>query len=138
MEQLLRAKMANTIVLLEGVLTTHNEDDRSAVSRIKGMGLNLVALPRDTLYQLQDGIIVEIYTKEGHAIQVLNEKKFNIEQLSLQCDELVSQNQQIMQTVDETCQPVLELSIATNLPIEMWIHCLASGVCSVREETTRV
>ena len=41
--------MANTIVLVEGELTTENEDDRATVSRIKGLGLNLATLPRDTI-----------------------------------------------------------------------------------------
>jgi len=44
-DQMLCAKMANTIVLLEGVLTTEKEDDRALVGRIKGLGLNLATLP---------------------------------------------------------------------------------------------
>lgn len=44
MEQLLRAEMANTIVLLEGALTTESEEDRAVVGRIKGLGLNLATL----------------------------------------------------------------------------------------------
>ena len=59
-EQLLRANMANTAVLPEGALTTEKEDDRATVGRIMGLGLNLVALPRDTLYQLQYGITTEL------------------------------------------------------------------------------
>jgi len=78
-EQLLRAKMANTIVLPEGVLTVENKDDRATVSRIKGFGLNLVALLRDTLYQLQDGITIELWAREGHVMQAMSEKKINIE-----------------------------------------------------------
>lgn len=42
--------MANTIVLPEGALTTDKEDDKAAMGRIKGLGLNLAALPQDTLY----------------------------------------------------------------------------------------
>lgn len=60
--------MANTIVLLRGALTTENEVNRAVVGRIKGLGLNLATLLRDTLYQLQNGIIVELHTREGHAI----------------------------------------------------------------------
>lgn len=81
--QLLHAKLANTIVLLEGAVTTKNEDDRAAVGKINGLGLNLAARSWDTLYQLQDDIIVELRAREGHAIQVLSEYKINIEQLSL-------------------------------------------------------
>lgn len=94
-EQLLHAKMANTIVLHETVLTTKSEGDRAMVGRIKELGLNLVALLRDTFYQLQDSITTELHAWEGHAIQVLSEKKINIEQLCLQRDELVSQNRHI-------------------------------------------
>ena len=78
-EKMLRASMANTIVLLEGVLEAENEIDRATVGRIKGLGLNLATLPRDTLYQLQDGIIVELRTKEGRVIQVMSKQKINIE-----------------------------------------------------------
>ena len=60
--------MANTIMLSEGALKAENEDDRAAVRRIKGLGLNLAALLRDTLYQLQAGITTELYAREGRAI----------------------------------------------------------------------
>ena len=43
-----------------------------------------------------------------------------------------------MQTVDEARWRILELSITAELPTEMQIHCLASGVRSAREETTGV
>ena len=49
MEQLLRAKMANTIMLPKGALTTQSMEDRTIVGRIKGVGLNLAALPWDIL-----------------------------------------------------------------------------------------
>lgn len=84
--------MANTIVLL-GVITVENKDERVAISKIKGMGLNLAALLHDTLYQLHDGITAKICAREGCTIQALSEQKINIKQLNLQCDELVSQNQ---------------------------------------------
>ena len=38
--------MTNTIVLPEGALTIENEVDRAVVGRIKGLGLNLNALPQ--------------------------------------------------------------------------------------------
>ena len=59
-EQLLRAKMANTIVLSEGALIVESEEDRAVVGQMKGLGLNLAALSWDTLYQLQDDITVEL------------------------------------------------------------------------------
>lgn len=51
-EQIIRARMANTIVLPKGVLATTNEIAKAVVSRIKGLGLNLAFLPQETLYQL--------------------------------------------------------------------------------------
>jgi len=51
-EKLLQAKMANTIVLPEGVLMVDNTKESVGVGRIKGLGLNLAALLRDTLHQL--------------------------------------------------------------------------------------
>jgi len=51
-EQMLRTKMANTIVLFEEVLVAENGIDKATIGRIKELGLNLVAIPRDTLYQL--------------------------------------------------------------------------------------
>jgi len=70
--------MANTIVLPEGALLVKKEDDRATMSKIKGLGLNLAALLRDTLYKLQDGIIAELRAKEGHTIKVMSEPKINI------------------------------------------------------------
>ena len=128
MEQLLCTKMANNIVLLKGVLTEKKDDDRATVSRIEGMGLKLATLLWDTFHQLQDGITEELHAREGCALQVLSKKKINIEQLSLQRDELVPQNQQIMQIVDEAYQRISEFSITIDLPTKMWIHYLASGV----------
>jgi len=49
---MLHAKMANTIVLLEGVLVSVDVMDRMMVRMMKGLGLNLAALPREMLYQL--------------------------------------------------------------------------------------
>lgn len=49
---MLRTKMANTITLLDGALVSENTMDRVALNMMKGIGLNLVSLPRDTLYQL--------------------------------------------------------------------------------------
>ena len=51
-EQMLCTWMENTIVLLEGVLVAANETDRFVVNMIKGLGLNLATLPRESLYLL--------------------------------------------------------------------------------------
>lgn len=44
-KQMLRARITNTFVFPEGTLVVANEVDRAVVGRIKGLGLNLVALP---------------------------------------------------------------------------------------------
>lgn len=62
-EQLLRAKMANKIVLSKGALTTDRLEDSAAVGRLKGLGLNLATLPQDILYQLQDGAMVDLHAQ---------------------------------------------------------------------------
>ena len=59
-EQLLWAKMENTIALPEGEMIADNMENRATMSRIKGLGLNLAALPWDILYQLQDGATKEL------------------------------------------------------------------------------
>jgi len=42
---------------------------------MKGLGINLAALPCETLY----GIMVELDARERHAIQVLSKQNINIE-----------------------------------------------------------
>lgn len=91
-EQLLQAKMANTIALLTGTLKSDNAVDKAVVGRLTGLRLNLASLPCESLYQLQDSATMELCTREGHAVKVLNEQRINIELLSLQCDEAVAQN----------------------------------------------
>jgi len=65
---MLRARMANTIVLPEGALVSENAMDRVTTNMMKGLGLNLASLLRETLYQLQDDIITELHTRERRAI----------------------------------------------------------------------
>lgn len=137
-EQTLCARMENTIVLPEGALVAVNVTDRFSVNMSQGLGLNLAALPRETLYLLQDGITTKLQARESHAIQVLSEQKINMEQLILQHDELVSQNQHLEHMVDAACRCVPELAIPANLPTEVQIHRLATGVREAREETTKV
>ena len=57
---MLLAKVSSVVVLLNGALTTENEDDRSTISALKGVGLNLVALPGEVIHLLQDGVIIEL------------------------------------------------------------------------------
>jgi len=51
-EKMLHAWMINIIVLLKGALVTSNEVDSFLVSTMKGLGVNLAALLRETLYLL--------------------------------------------------------------------------------------
>jgi len=44
-----------------------------------GLGLNLAALPRDSLYQLQDSVTMELRARKGCAEQVVREQRINIE-----------------------------------------------------------
>lgn len=53
------------------------------VSALKGVGINMVVLPRETLYVLEDGVTIELRAREGHMLQVLSEQGINMEQLSL-------------------------------------------------------
>lgn len=73
-EQLLQAKMANTITLPTGALTGDNAAARAMVGRLRGLGLNLAALPRERLYQLQDCTMTELRAREGRAVQALSEQ----------------------------------------------------------------
>lgn len=82
-EEMFHARVTNTIMLPNGTLITKNEADGPMVSSLKGVRLNMVALPRETLYLLQDGVTAELWARESHALQVMREKRINIEQLSL-------------------------------------------------------
>jgi len=90
-EQMLHSRIANTFVLPKGMLVVASEDDWAAMSSMKSVGLNLVTLPREILYQLLDEVITELHTQEGRAIQVLHEQKNHMDQLSIQWDEWVAQ-----------------------------------------------
>ena len=116
---------------------TTNEANRPTVSALKVIGINMSALPQETLYVLQDGITVELRARE-HALQMLSKKKINMEQLSLQCDEVVSQNRYMVQVLEEAFQMVPELAIPTEATIEACIQRLEVGVCKVKEEMANV
>lgn len=137
-EQLLWAKMDNIIALPEGALTVDSTEDRATVGQIKVFGLNLTALPRDTLYQLEDEATAELCAREGRAVKMLNEQWINIKKLSLQCDEALVQNQHQEKIVEEACHRTPELEIATNLLVGVRIHKLASGFHEAKEEATRI
>lgn len=70
---MLCAYMTNTTVLPEGELVIENEADRHTISVLKGVGINMVVLPREKLYVLQDGVTQELWAMEGHALQVMSE-----------------------------------------------------------------
>jgi len=51
-EEMLYPRMTNTIVLPDGTLVTKNEANRPMVSSLKGIWINMVALPWEMLYIL--------------------------------------------------------------------------------------
>jgi len=57
-------KMANMIAFPEEALVSKSTMDQVMLNTMKGIGLNLVSLPCDTLYQLQDGITAELCASE--------------------------------------------------------------------------
>lgn len=71
-EQMLRAHTMNTLLLPEGVVLAETKGD------MRGWGLNLATLPRETLYQLQDRVTAKLRTREGRALQALSERKLNL------------------------------------------------------------
>lgn len=50
--EMLCAKVSSAIVLPDRALTMENKDDRPTVSALKGVGLNLAALPCEALHLL--------------------------------------------------------------------------------------
>ena len=60
------------------------------VSRLTGVEINMAMFPRETLYVLKDGVTAELRAKEGRALQVMSEKRINIEQLSLKHNEVMA------------------------------------------------
>jgi len=50
--KMLRAKVSNAKVMLDGAPTTENEADRPIVSTLKGVGLNFVVIPSEVLHLL--------------------------------------------------------------------------------------
>lgn len=63
----------DTLVLPEGAVLAEAEGD------MRSWGFNLAALLREALYQLQDGVSLELRAREGRTLQVLSEHKLNLE-----------------------------------------------------------
>lgn len=119
---MLRACTMNTLVLPKDTVLEEAEGD------MRGWGLNLDSLPRETLYQLQDGITVELWAKEGCALQVLSEKNVNLEHLNIPCNSMVAQNQGLEQVVEEACSGIAKLVMLAELPTIEKIQQLVVGV----------
>ena len=119
-----RTHMTNTIVLPKGELVIENEVDKPMVSAQKGIGINVVTLPQEMFYVLQDVITTKLQAGESCMLQVLSEQRINMEQLSVQCDEVVSQNRQMVQVIKEARQMVPKLAILVET---------AAEVCEARE-----
>lgn len=51
-EEILHARMTNTIVMPKGALLIPNEADKPTFSAMKGIWINMVALPWETLHVL--------------------------------------------------------------------------------------
>lgn len=82
-EEMLHARIVNTIVLTEGELVTKNEANRLMVSALKGARINMVTLPWEMLYVLHDGVAAELLARENRALQEMSNQQINMEQLSL-------------------------------------------------------
>lgn len=67
-EEMLCTRMTKKIVLLDGALVTENEVDRTMVSSLKFIGLNMDVLPRETLYILYDGVTAELCPRESRTL----------------------------------------------------------------------
>lgn len=86
---MVRTNTMNTLVLPTGAVLVEVEGD------LRSWGLNLAALPRETLHQLQDGVTIEVHAQEGYALQTMIEHKENMEQVSLQRDDLISNTEEV-------------------------------------------
>lgn len=118
----------NTLVFLAGVTLAEVEGD------MWSWELNLTTLPRETLYQLQDGVTAELCAREGHALQILTEYKENLEQVSSQCDDLVVCNQEVEHAMVEACSKVPELAALAELLITDKIHHMVARFYTAWEE----
>lgn len=137
-EEMLCTWVNNMIVLLDGALTIQNEANRSTVSSLRGVRLNMAMLPREMLYLLQDGVTIKLKARESHALQVMSEQHINIEQLGLLCNEAIEKNKKIMQVVEEAYQMVLELAIQGEELVEVLVCKFSIGVHETQVEKAKV
>jgi len=63
------------------------------------------------------------------------DQKGNLEQISLQCDDLVAYNQGLEQAMEEVCTSVPELAMPVELPATEKIHHITVGLRRAQEET---
>jgi len=143
--KMLHTKVSSAIVLPDGALTTENEADRPTFNSLKGVGMNLVALPSEALHLLQDGVIVELRAHEHHTLHVISKQQIKNEQMTLLLDsaitimtEVTTQNKQIIQVVKEACQMVSKLAIPKEELLEVHVREMATRVHNVHTEMARV
>jgi len=123
------------IVLPNGALIIEIEADRPVVSSLKGVGINLVTLPSEALYLLQDGVIMEMRAHEQHTLQVISEQKVNNAQMVMQRDftidlmnAITDKNERMAKVVTEACRSILELDIPDAEPVDVWTYKLVARV----------
>ena len=104
---------------------------------MRGWGLNLATIPRETLYQLQDGVTTELRAREGHTLHILIEHRTNLETLILQHDDLVTHSKELEQDVAEVYSTVRKLVVPLKLPIADKIHHMAASFHTAQEEATK-
>ena len=68
----------------------------------------------------------------------MSEQCINIEQLSLQNNEVVEQNRLIVQVVEEACQMVSKLAIQVEEPVEVRVRKLATRLHDGRSKMVGV
>lgn len=62
------ARTTNTIVPPEGAMVIETKANRPIINELKEIVINMVALPREMLYVLQDKVTVELWARESHAM----------------------------------------------------------------------
>lgn len=127
---MVRCPTMNTLVLPVGTVLGEAEGDK------RSYGWNLAILLHETLYQLQVAVTAKLHAREGHALQVLLEKKGNLEQISLQHDDLLAHNQGLEQAMEEVCCSVPELAVPVELPTTEKIHHMVVRFCEAPKEAT--
>lgn len=65
------------IPFLEGTLLAKSKEDNAQLEKIKGVGMNLLALPLQTFHALHHGVLDELRIREQCALSMINEVKMN-------------------------------------------------------------